>query len=102
MSVLLLKDSGYKGQKYFPSWKNLVFGNLTAQLSTFILFWTLAYDVVHICGRRGDGGRGGALGPAGRGGAIARGLGGGAVWGSMGKEEEEEERSVMRAVVVIG
>ena len=47
-SVLLLKDSGYKGQKYFPSWKNLVFGNLTAQLSTFILFWTLAYDVVHI------------------------------------------------------
>ena len=48
ISVVLYQTLGTRKQKYFPSKKSYLLDGLTAQIATFILFWTLAYDIVHI------------------------------------------------------
>ena len=45
---MLYQTLGTRKQKYFPSKKSYLLDGLTAQIATFILFWTLAYDIVHI------------------------------------------------------
>ena len=48
ISAVLYQTLGTRRQKFFPSKKSYFLDGLTAQIATFILFWTLAYDIVHI------------------------------------------------------
>ena len=47
-SALTVFSLGFQVEKYFVSWSAALFGNFAAGLMTFMLFWILAYDIVHV------------------------------------------------------
>ncbi|KAF0980267.1 hypothetical protein FDP41_013481 [Naegleria fowleri] len=38
----------YSVESVFPNWTNIIFGGFTQGLLTYILFWTISYDIVYI------------------------------------------------------
>jgi len=48
-ACLFLKTSGNLSE-YFDSWTTLVLGGSDAGFLSFVLFWTLTFDVCHIYG----------------------------------------------------
>jgi hypothetical protein len=48
LSVLLLIKVGFAPRKYFPSSEMVWTFDVLGNLSSYILFWVLAYGVVHV------------------------------------------------------
>jgi len=46
--LLLLLKAGPKWEKYFTSRTSLLTSGLTSGLTTFVLFWTFMYGMVHV------------------------------------------------------
>eukprot|EP00250_Pteridium_aquilinum_P027635 c3536_g1_i1 orf=113-478(+) len=40
--------AGLNIERYFDSWNRITLDGLTAGLMSFVLFWSFAYDIVHI------------------------------------------------------
>ena len=47
-SLLMLVKLRFQVKKYFLDWNSLLFGQFMGGVMTFVLFWTLAYDIVHV------------------------------------------------------
>lgn len=47
-SLALLARARFGTAEYFSSWTQLAFDGVGQGAMSFVLFWTLAYDVVHI------------------------------------------------------
>ncbi|XP_065619647.1 uncharacterized protein LOC111991060 [Quercus suber] len=47
-SVGLIAKSGFSIHSYFDSWNRVIFDGFLSGLMSFVLFWTFAYDMVHI------------------------------------------------------
>ncbi|XP_010546958.1 PREDICTED: ER membrane protein complex subunit 6 [Tarenaya hassleriana] len=47
-SVGLLAKAGFLANTYFDSWNRVLFDGFLGGLMSFVLFWTFAYDIVHI------------------------------------------------------
>ncbi|KAH7435705.1 hypothetical protein KP509_06G076100 [Ceratopteris richardii] len=47
-SAAVALKAGFKIGMYFDSLNRVTLDGLTAGLMSFVLFWTLAYDIVHI------------------------------------------------------
>mmetsp|Transcript_17365 Transcript_17365/g.20847 ORF Transcript_17365/g.20847 Transcript_17365/m.20847 type:complete len:123 (-) Transcript_17365:345-713(-) len=48
MSLGLLLKTGFSVKTYFFSWNTIGTDNIMAGAMTFVLFWVLFYDIVHI------------------------------------------------------
>ncbi|PIN10600.1 hypothetical protein CDL12_16801 [Handroanthus impetiginosus] len=44
----LAAKTGFSVHSYFDSWNRIVFDGILGGLLSFVLFWTFAYDIVHI------------------------------------------------------
>ncbi|KAG8370556.1 hypothetical protein BUALT_Bualt14G0129400 [Buddleja alternifolia] len=40
--------TGFSVHSYFDSWNRIILDGLLSGLLSFVLFWTFAYDIVHI------------------------------------------------------
>ncbi|KAJ0253863.1 ER membrane protein complex subunit 6 [Hirschfeldia incana] len=47
-SLGLIAKAGFSADLYFDSWNRLLFDGFLGGLMSFVLFWTFAYDLVHI------------------------------------------------------
>ncbi|XP_041000215.1 ER membrane protein complex subunit 6-like [Juglans microcarpa x Juglans regia] len=47
-SAGLIAKSGFSIHSYFDSWNRVVLDGFFSGLMSFVLFWTFAYDIVHI------------------------------------------------------
>eukprot|EP00850_Spirogloea_muscicola_P015410 SM000117S25530 [mRNA] locus=s117:432074:433584:+ [translate_table: standard] len=47
-SVAVLLKARLDVGAYFPSWQQLVLDGIGQGMMSYVLFWTLAYDIVHI------------------------------------------------------
>ncbi|KAJ6835271.1 ER membrane protein complex subunit 6 isoform X1 [Iris pallida] len=47
-SVGLAVKAKFSVHKYFDSWNRIIFDGFFSGLMSFVLFWTFAYDIVHI------------------------------------------------------
>ncbi|XP_024030739.1 ER membrane protein complex subunit 6 [Morus notabilis] len=47
-SVGLVAKTGFTIHKFFDSWNQIVLDGFFGGLMSFVLFWTFAYDIVHI------------------------------------------------------
>ncbi|CAA0829421.1 Rab5-interacting family protein [Striga hermonthica] len=47
-TVGLAAKTGFAVHSYFDSWNRIVFDGILGGLLSFVLFWTFAYDIVHI------------------------------------------------------
>ncbi|KAF4346476.1 hypothetical protein F8388_012878 [Cannabis sativa] len=47
-SVGLIAKAGFSIHSYFDSWNQIVLDGFFGGLLSFVLFWTFAYDIVHI------------------------------------------------------
>ncbi|KAL6990124.1 hypothetical protein U1Q18_052599 [Sarracenia purpurea var. burkii] len=47
-SVGLISKAGFSIHSYFDSWNQIIFDGILGGLMSFVLFWTFAYDIVHI------------------------------------------------------
>ncbi|KAF5464799.1 hypothetical protein F2P56_014850 [Juglans regia] len=47
-SVGLIAKAGFSIHSYFDSWNRVVLDGFFSGLMSFVLFWTFAYDIVHI------------------------------------------------------
>ncbi|CAN6853815.1 unnamed protein product [Brassica oleracea] len=47
-SVGLMAKAGFSADLYFDSWNRVLFDGFLGGLMSFVLFWTFAYDLVHI------------------------------------------------------
>ncbi|XAR56969.1 hypothetical protein NMG60_11024952 [Bertholletia excelsa] len=47
-SVGLITKAGFSINSYFDSWNQIIFDGILGGLMSFVLFWTFAYDIVHI------------------------------------------------------
>jgi len=47
-SFLILREINFDGKRYFMTIKDVIFGQLFSAVLSFILFWTLAYDLVYV------------------------------------------------------
>uniref|UniRef100_A0A452ZU50 ER membrane protein complex subunit 6 n=2 Tax=Aegilops tauschii subsp. strangulata TaxID=200361 RepID=A0A452ZU50_AEGTS len=47
-SIGLLAKSKFSVHTYFDSWSRILVEGVLAGLMSFVLFWTFAYDIVHI------------------------------------------------------
>nr|POE67902.1 er membrane protein complex subunit 6 [Quercus suber] len=47
-SVGLLAKAGFTVHSYFDSWNRVLLDGFLGGLMSFVLFWTFAYDLVHI------------------------------------------------------
>ncbi|PHU29950.1 hypothetical protein BC332_02043 [Capsicum chinense] len=47
-SVALTTKAKFSIHYYFDSWNRIVFDGFFGGLMSFVLFWTFAYDIVHI------------------------------------------------------
>ncbi|CAN6876777.1 hypothetical protein Bca4012_079025 [Brassica carinata] len=47
-SVGLMAKAGFSADVYFDSWNRVLFDGFLGGLMSFVLFWTFAYDLVHI------------------------------------------------------
>ncbi|KAL2530653.1 Rab5-interacting family protein [Forsythia ovata] len=48
MSVGLAAKAGFSAHPYFDSWNQILLDGFLGGLLSFVLFWTFAYDMVHI------------------------------------------------------
>ncbi|KAL1548229.1 ER membrane protein complex subunit 6-like isoform X2 [Salvia divinorum] len=47
-TVGLAAKTGFAVHSFFDSWNQIVFDGILGGLLSFVLFWTFAYDMVHI------------------------------------------------------
>ncbi|XP_009372096.2 ER membrane protein complex subunit 6 [Pyrus x bretschneideri] len=47
-SVGLIAKTGFTVYSYFDSWSQIILDGFLGGLLSFVLFWTFAYDIVHI------------------------------------------------------
>ncbi|CAN6548441.1 unnamed protein product [Malus baccata var. baccata] len=47
-SVGLIAKTGFEVYSYFDSWNQIILDGFLGGLLSFVLFWTFAYDIVHI------------------------------------------------------
>ncbi|MCD7464213.1 hypothetical protein HAX54_052304 [Datura stramonium] len=47
-SVALAAKASFSIHSYFNSWNCIIFDGFLGGLMSFVLFWTFAYDIVHI------------------------------------------------------
>ncbi|GMH28557.1 hypothetical protein Nepgr_030400 [Nepenthes gracilis] len=47
-SVGLIAKAKFSVQSYFDSWNRVILDGFLGGLMSFVLFWTFAYDIVHI------------------------------------------------------
>ncbi|XP_021907062.1 ER membrane protein complex subunit 6 [Carica papaya] len=47
-SVGLIAKAKFSVNSYFDSWNRLILDGFLGGLMSFVLFWTFAYDIVHI------------------------------------------------------
>ncbi|KAJ4842938.1 hypothetical protein Tsubulata_042335 [Turnera subulata] len=47
-SVGLIAKAKFSVDSYFDSWNRVAFDGFLGGLMSFVLFWTFAYDIVHI------------------------------------------------------
>ncbi|RCV16639.1 hypothetical protein SEVIR_3G157100v4 [Setaria viridis] len=47
-SIGLLAKSKFSVQTYFDSWNRILIEGVFGSLMSFVLFWSFAYDIVHI------------------------------------------------------
>ncbi|KAJ7955268.1 ER membrane protein complex subunit 6 [Quillaja saponaria] len=47
-SLGLVAKAGFSVHSYFDSWNRVVLDGFLGGLMSFVLFWTFAYDIVHI------------------------------------------------------
>ncbi|CAL5337991.1 hypothetical protein ACSBR2_013703 [Camellia fascicularis] len=47
-SVGLIAKAGFSIHSYFDSWNQIILDGILGGLMSFVLFWTFAYDIVHI------------------------------------------------------
>jgi len=47
-SVALVAKTGFSIHSYFNSWNQVILDGFFGGLMSFVLFWTFAYDMVHI------------------------------------------------------
>lgn len=47
-SVGLIAKAGFQVHSYFDSWNQVILDGFLGGLLSFVLFWTFAYDIVHI------------------------------------------------------
>ncbi|CAN4104663.1 unnamed protein product [Withania somnifera] len=47
-SVALVAKARFSIHSYFDSWNRIIFDGFLGGLMSFVLFWTFAYDIVHI------------------------------------------------------
>ncbi|KAL0737917.1 hypothetical protein Bca4012_014127 [Brassica carinata] len=47
-SLGLMAKAGFSADLYFDSWNRVLFDGFLGGLMSFVLFWTFAYDLVHI------------------------------------------------------
>ncbi|XP_059462164.1 uncharacterized protein LOC132191230 [Corylus avellana] len=47
-SVGLVAKAGFSIDSYFNSWNQVILDGFFSGLMSFVLFWTFAYDMVHI------------------------------------------------------
>ncbi|KAL5541489.1 hypothetical protein UlMin_009199 [Ulmus minor] len=47
-SIGLMAKAGFSIHSYFDSWNQIVLDGFLGGLMSFVLFWTFAYDIVHI------------------------------------------------------
>ncbi|KAJ4721964.1 ER membrane protein complex subunit 6-like [Melia azedarach] len=47
-SVGLMAKAKFSVQSYFDSWNRILLDGFLGGLMSFVLFWTFAYDIVHI------------------------------------------------------
>ncbi|KAL8105486.1 uncharacterized protein LOC141679021 [Apium graveolens] len=47
-SVGLAAKAGFTVHSYFDSWNRIILDGFLGGLMSFVLFWTFAYDMVHI------------------------------------------------------
>ncbi|KAF8105566.1 hypothetical protein N665_0157s0140 [Sinapis alba] len=47
-SIALIAKAGFSADLYFDSWNQVLFDGFLGGLMSFVLFWTFAYDLVHI------------------------------------------------------
>ncbi|XP_002280085.1 uncharacterized protein LOC100251751 [Vitis vinifera] len=47
-SVGLMAKAKFSVHSYFDSWNRIILDGFLGGLMSFVLFWTLAYDIVHI------------------------------------------------------
>ena len=45
--LVALAKMGFKVTEYFPSW-SVAMNGVGAGMMTYILFWTLSYNIVHL------------------------------------------------------
>ncbi|KAM1486357.1 hypothetical protein ACFX2I_000564 [Malus domestica] len=48
ISVGLIAKTGFTVYSYFDSWSQIRLNGFLGGLSSFVLFWTVTYDIVHI------------------------------------------------------
>ncbi|XP_066309423.1 uncharacterized protein [Miscanthus floridulus] len=47
-SLMLLVKAKFSVHTYFDSWNRIIIEGVLGGLMSFVLFWTFAYDIVHI------------------------------------------------------
>ncbi|WCJ23263.1 ER membrane protein complex subunit 6 [Euphorbia peplus] len=47
-SVALIAKAKFSVHSYFDSWNRIILDGFVGGLMSFVLFWTFAYDIVHI------------------------------------------------------
>ncbi|KAI6691050.1 hypothetical protein NL676_027878 [Syzygium grande] len=47
-SIGLIAKTGFSVNSYFSSWNQIIFDGFLGGLMSFVLFWTFAYDIIHI------------------------------------------------------
>ncbi|XP_022972030.1 ER membrane protein complex subunit 6 [Cucurbita pepo subsp. pepo] len=47
-SIGLAAKAGFSFHSYFESWNQILLDGFLSGLMSFVLFWTFAYDIVHI------------------------------------------------------
>ncbi|PHT33163.1 hypothetical protein CQW23_29500 [Capsicum baccatum] len=47
-SVAIAAKARFSIHSYFDSWNRIIFDGFLGELMSFVLFWTFAYDIVHI------------------------------------------------------
>ena len=50
MAISLGLSAQGKVSSFYGSWRRLLLSGLTSGFGSFVLFWTLSYDIVHVYG----------------------------------------------------
>mmetsp|Transcript_11136 Transcript_11136/g.21026 ORF Transcript_11136/g.21026 Transcript_11136/m.21026 type:complete len:121 (+) Transcript_11136:238-600(+) len=50
VSLRMLVKTNFQPTSYFMNSSKITYDGVTAEIMTFVLFWTLFYDIVHIYG----------------------------------------------------